>query len=93
MNKATLIEKIAEDAGITKTAAAKAIDSLIEGVTRSLDGGERITLVGLGTFAISDRKARSGRNPHTGATIEIPAKRTVRFRPSKELEETLNAGH
>ncbi len=91
MNKATLIEKIAEDAGVTKTAAARAIESLIDGVTRSLDAGERITLVGLGTFAISDRKARSGRNPHTGATIEIPAKRTVRFRPSKDLEDTLNA--
>lgn len=91
MNKATLIEKIAEEAGVTKTAAARAIESLIDGVTRSLDAGERITLVGLGTFAISDRKARSGRNPHTGATIEIPAKRTVRFRPSKDLEDTLNA--
>ncbi|GAB4371859.1 MAG: HU family DNA-binding protein [Acidobacteriota bacterium] len=90
MNKAALIEKIAEDAGITKSAAAKAIDSLIEGITRSLGQGERTTLVGLGTFQVSERKARMGRNPHTGAAIHIPAKKVVRFRASKDLEEAVN---
>jgi DNA-binding protein HU-beta len=90
VNKATLIDKIAEDAGITKTAAGRAIESLIDGIGRSLDSGERTTLVGFGTFTVSERKARTGRNPHTGATIEIPAKRIVRFRASKELEELLN---
>jgi len=90
VNKAALIEKIAEDAGITKSAAAKAIDSLIEGITRSLGQGERTTLVGLGTFQVSERKARMGRNPHTGAAIHIPAKKVVRFRASKDLEEAVN---
>jgi DNA-binding protein HU-beta len=90
VNKAALIDKIADDAGITKTAAARAIESLIEGVSNSLNKGERTTLVGFGTFTVSDRKARTGRNPHTGATIEIPAKRIARFRASKELEDLLN---
>ncbi len=90
MNKAALIEKIAEEAGITKSAAAKAIDSLIAGITHSLESGERTTLVGLGTFQVSERKARMGRNPHTGAAIHIPAKKVVRFRASKDLEQTLN---
>ena len=90
MNKASMIDKIAEDAGITKTAASKAIESMIEGVANSLDRGERVTLVGFGTFTATERKARTGRNPHTGATLQIPAKRIVRFRASKELEEKMN---
>ena len=90
MNKASMIDKIAEDAGITKTAASKAIESMIEGVANSLNGGERVTLVGFGTFTAAERKARTGRNPHTGATLQIPAKRIVRFRASKELEEKMN---
>jgi DNA-binding protein HU-beta len=90
LNKAALIDKIAEDAGITKTAAGRAIESLIDGITHSLRSGERTTLVGFGTFTVSDRKARTGRNPHTGATIEIPSKRIARFKASKELEEALN---
>lgn len=90
MNKAELIDKIADDAGITKAAAGRAIESLIEGVTHSLKRGERTTLVGFGTFSVSHRSARKGRNPQTGATIDIPAKNVVRFRAGKELEETLN---
>jgi DNA-binding protein HU-beta len=90
MNKAELIDKISHDAGITKVAAARAIESLIDGVAQSLKKGERTALVGFGTFTANKRKARTGRNPQTGATIEIPPKTTVRFRASKELEEILN---
>ena len=90
MNKAELIDKIATDADITKAAAARAIESMIDGVTHSLNRGERTTLVGFGTFMVSERKARMGRNPQTGAAIEIKAKRIVRFRAGKELEDKLN---
>ena len=90
MNKAALIEKMAADAGITKTAAATAVDSLIEGVTGALKKNQRVTLVGFGTFGVSKRKARTGRNPQTGETIKIKAKRAVRFKPGKQLESALN---
>jgi DNA-binding protein HU-beta len=90
MNKATLIDKIALDASITKTAAATAIESLVEGVTGALKKNQRVTLVGFGTFCVSKRKARDGRNPQTGETIRIKAKKSVRFKPGKQLEATLN---
>jgi DNA-binding protein HU-beta len=90
MNKAALIGKIADDAGITRTAAASAIDSLIDGITMSLKKGQRVTLVGFGTFGISKRKARTGRNPQTGASIKIKAKNVARFKAGKQLEKKLN---
>ena len=90
MNKAELIDKMSADAGITKAAAAKAIESMIEGVAHSLRAGERTTLVGFGTFTAAERKGRVGRNPQTGATIEIAAKKVVKFRAGKELKEILN---
>ena len=90
MNKATLIDKIANDAGITKNAAATAVDSLIDGITRALKKNQRVTLVGFGTFAVSKRKARTGRNPQTGETIKIKAKKAARFKPGKQLEVALN---
>lgn len=90
MNKATLIEKMAHDAGITKTAAATAVDSLIQGVTGALKKNQRVTLVGFGTFGVHKRKARTGRNPQTGEAIKIKAKRAVRFKPGKQLETVLN---
>ncbi len=90
MNKAALIGKIATDAGITKTAAAIAVDSLIEGITSSLKKNQRVTLVGFGTFGTSKRKARTGRNPQTGETIKIKAKKAVRFKAGKQLDTALN---
>ena len=92
MNKAMLIDKIATDAEITKSAAAAAVDSLIDGVTGSLKKGQRVTLVGFGTWSVSKRKARTGRNPQTGASIKIKAKKSVRFKPGKTLDSTLNKG-
>jgi len=90
MNKAALIEKIAQDAGITKTSAAIAVDSLISGITSSLKKNQRVTLVGFGTFGTGRRKARTGRNPQTGETIQIKAKRTARFKAGKQLDKALN---
>ncbi len=90
MNKATLIEKIAGDAGITKVAAAAAIDSMIHGITGSLKKNQKVTLVGFGTWGVSQRKARTGRNPQTGETIHIKAKKAVRFKAGKALEGALN---
>jgi DNA-binding protein HU-beta len=90
VNKQELIGKIAKDAGITRTAATTAIDSLIEGVTWSLKKGHRVTLVGFGTFGTSRRKARTGRNPQTGEAIKIKAKTAVRFKAGKQLDAKLN---
>jgi DNA-binding protein HU-beta len=90
MNKAALIEKMASDAGITKSAAATAVDSLVDGITSALKKGQRVTIVGFGTWGISKRKARTGRNPQTGESIKIKAKKAVRFKTGKLLEHTLN---
>jgi DNA-binding protein HU-beta len=85
MNKAELITKIADDAGITKTQANASVDSLIEAVTKTLKSGGKVTLVGFGTFSVSKRAARNGRNPQTGAVIKIKAKKVAKFKAGKEL--------
>jgi DNA-binding protein HU-beta len=85
MNKAELISKISEDAGITKTQANTALDSFVEAVTKTLKGGGKVTMVGFGTFTVSKRKARKGRNPQTGAEINIKARKVARFKAGKEL--------
>jgi DNA-binding protein HU-beta len=90
MNKAALIGKIAEDAGITRSAAATAMNSMLEGITYSLKKGQRVTLVGFGTFGVTKRKARIGRNPQTGEAIKIKARKAVRFKAGKQLGDMLN---
>ena len=85
MNKAELVSKIAEDAGITKTQATAALDSFVESVTKTLKKGDKLTLVGFGTFSVTKRAARKGRNPQTGETIKIKAKKVARFKAGKEL--------
>ena len=85
MNKAELIAKIADDAGVTKTQANAAVDSFVEAVTKTLKGGNKVTLVGFGTFSVSKRAARNGRNPQTGAVIKIKAKKVAKFKAGKEL--------
>jgi len=90
MTKADLIEKVAKDADISKAAAGTAVDSLIAGISKALSKGDGVTLVGFGTFAVSKRKARKGRNPQTGATISIPAMKVARFRAGKGLKDALN---
>ena len=85
MNKADLIAKIADDAGITKTQANASLDSFISAVTKTLKSGNKVTLVGFGTFSVSKRAARNGRNPQTGAVIKIKAKKVAKFKAGKEL--------
>ena len=85
MNKAELISKIADDAGVTKTQANAALDSFVEAVTKTLKSGNKVTLVGFGTFSVSKRAARNGRNPQTGAVIKINAKKVAKFKAGKEL--------
>ncbi|HEY4653556.1 MAG TPA: HU family DNA-binding protein [Cyclobacteriaceae bacterium] len=85
MNKAELVTKIAEDAGITKAQAGAALDSFFEGVSKTLKKGDKLTLVGFGTFSVSKRAARVGRNPQTGEAIKIKAKKVARFKAGKEL--------
>ena len=85
MNKAELISKIADDAGITKTQANATLDSFVAAVTKTLKGNGKVTLVGFGTFSVSKRAARNGRNPQTGAVIKIKAKKVPRFKAGKEL--------
>jgi DNA-binding protein HU-beta len=87
MNKQELIAKIAKDTGSSKAGAAAAVDSLIDGITKSLKKGDTITFVGFGTFKTAQRKARMARNPQTGAEIKIPKRRVVRFTAGKALKE------
>lgn len=89
MNKAELIAKIADDAEITKTQANATLDSFIEAVTKTLKGGGKVTLVGFGTFSVSKRAARNGRNPQTGAVIKIKAKKVAKFKAGKELSSKM----
>ena len=90
MNKADLTDKIAASTGISKTSAAAAIDTLINAVTSALKKGDRVTLVGFGTFSVSQRKARNGRNPQTGGVIKIAARRVAKFTPGIELKKHVN---
>jgi DNA-binding protein HU-beta len=90
MNKTELIDSVASEAGITKASATKAIEALVGGIERSLKKGNKVTMVGFGTFGISKRKARTGRNPQTGEPIKINAKKVVRFKAGKALEITIN---
>jgi DNA-binding protein HU-beta len=89
MNKAELVSQIAEDAGVTKSQAAAALDSFIDSVTKTLKKGDKVTLVGFGTFSVSKRAARKGRNPATGETIKIKAKKVAKFKGGKELQSKL----
>jgi DNA-binding protein HU-beta len=89
MTKAELISKIAEDAGVTKATAGVALESFLEGVTKTLKSGDKLTLVGFGAFSVSKRAARKGRNPFTGEEIKIKAKKVAKFKASKELSGKL----
>jgi DNA-binding protein HU-beta len=90
MNKGELIDKIAKDAKVTKTQAADALDSVISGVTSTLSKGGKVTLVGFGTFSVSKRAARKGRNPRTGKEINIKSKKVAKFKAGAELAKKVN---
>ncbi len=85
MNKAELVAKIAEDTELSKVQANAALDAFTGAVTKTLKGGGKVTLVGFGTFSVSKREARTGRNPQTGAAIKIKAKKVAKFKAGKEL--------
>jgi nucleoid DNA-binding protein len=89
MTKAELISKMAAGAKISKAAASKALDAFVDGVKASLKKEERVTLVGFGTFAVSKRKARKGRNPRTGKEIKIAARKVPKFTPGKAFKDAV----
>jgi DNA-binding protein HU-beta len=89
MNKQDIVTRIAKDTGITKTAAAAAVDCLIESITKSLKKGDSVSFVGFGTFKTANRKARTARNPQTGDAIKIPKRRVARFSVGKALKQAV----
>ena len=90
MNKTELVEAIAAAADITKAEANKALDAFIDNVTETLKKGDKVTLIGFGTFETRERSSRTGRNPHTGAEIQIAASTTPAFKAGKKLKDALN---
>jgi DNA-binding protein HU-beta len=90
VNKSELIEHMAQQADISKAAAARALEAMIGGVKTSLKKGGSVSIVGFGTFVVSKRQARTGRNPSTGAEIKIKSAKVPKFRPGKGLKDALN---
>ncbi len=90
MNKSELIDAIASGADLSKAAAGRALDSTVDAITESLRKGEQVSLVGFGTFNVKQRAARQGRNPQTGATIQIKAATVPSFKAGKALKEAVN---
>ena len=87
MTKAELVAKIANEVGLTKSQAEKAVDGFVSAVSAALSGGDKVTLVGFGTFSVGTRSQREGRNPQTGEKIKIPASKVVKFKAGKTLSE------
>jgi len=90
MNKSELIDSIADGAGLSKADAKRALDAFIDSTGSALKKGDKVALVGFGTFSVSKRSARSGRNPQTGATIQIAAKNVVKFKAGADLSGSVN---
>jgi DNA-binding protein HU-beta len=90
MNKGDLINMVAEQADLTKNQASDAVNAVFDAVSKALTKGDKATLIGFGTFSISERAARQGRNPQTGETIQIAASKVVRFKAGKELKDKVN---
>ncbi|KXK00010.1 MAG: nucleoid DNA-binding protein [Acidobacteria bacterium OLB17] len=90
MTKADLVERVAVEAEMTKKDAEQLVEIIFDSITASLNRGEKIELRGFGSFRVRERNSRQGRNPKTGATVNIPAKRVAYFKPGKELKELIN---
>ena len=90
MNKNDLIASVASSAGLSKSDATRAIESLLDSITNSLKRDEKVSIVGFGNFSVSHRKATTGRNPRTGESIQIAASQKVKFLPAKSLKEMFN---
>ena len=91
MNKTELVASVAEKAGLTKKDSEKAVNAVLAAVTESLQKGEKVQLVGFGTFEVAERAAREGRNPKTGETMPIAASKTPKFKAGKALKDMVNA--
>lgn len=91
MNKADLVNEIAGKTGLTKTKTSEVVDSIVESIQGALSKGDKVTLVGFGTFDTITRKARKGRNPKTGAELDIPSKRAARFKAGAGLSNVVNS--
>lgn len=90
MNKSELVGAVARDASMTKADAERAVDATFAAISKSLQTGNEVRLIGFGTFAVAQRAAQEGRNPRTGAAIKIPAKKLPKFRPGKQLKEAVD---
>jgi DNA-binding protein HU-beta len=90
--KADIVDHVASNVeGITKKQAGDALDAVVEAIADNLKDGDRVSIPGLGSFSVADRAARTGRNPATGATIQIPASKAVKFKVAKDLKEDINS--
>jgi len=87
MNKTELIDKVAEESALSKSAAEQVVASVFEAIADAMKGGNKVTLVGFGTFSVSERAAREGRNPRSGEMITIPAKKAVKFKAGSKLTD------
>jgi DNA-binding protein HU-beta len=90
MTKADLVEALANKLGINRNDAEKAVNIVLDDIVHALKQGERVNISGFGTFSVSNREARTGRNPKTGEAIEISASRSAKFKPGKQLKDSLN---
>ena len=90
MNKTELIDKVAQSADMNKTSASRAVEAIFDTIAASLKEGDSVTLTGFGTFSVSNRSARNGRNPRTGETITIAASRNPKFKAGKGLKDAVN---
>jgi len=90
MNKSELIDAVAEAAGLSKADSTRAFDAVIDAITNAMKGGDQVSIVGFGSFLVRERSARTGRNPQTGAEIQIKAAKVPAFKPGKALKEAVN---
>ncbi len=90
MNKGDLIEKIAKDCDMSKAATEQVLKSILATITEAIADGDKVTLIGFGTFSVTERAARDGRNPQTGKTIKIPARKVAKFKAGSKLVEAVN---
>ena len=90
VNKAELVEAVAESADLSKAAASRALDAMLGRITKALQDGDQVALIGFGTFAVKERSARTGRNPRTGEAINIDAAKVPGFKPGKALKDAVN---
>ena len=90
MNKGDLVDNVAENAGLSRQQAESAVSAVLEAIEDALKSDDKVSLIGFGTFSVNERAARTGRNPKTGQSIQIAAKKVIKFKPGKSLSESVN---